>query len=390
MNGLDIFLVALAVLAAVGGYRLGFLTRTVSWAGMGIGFFTAARTLPWIAEQFEDGMDSRGLVLVMGMTLMVGAFVGQAIGLLIGSRIRIRLPNHDWRIADHIMGAVAGLVGVIAALWLLLPALAHAPGMLADQTRNSSIARAADRLLPDAPDTMVALRRLVGDPQFPMVFSDMRRAPEVGAAPENPVLAEQVRNAVTPSTVKITGVACSRIQEGSGFVTLGRDVVVTNAHVVAGHEQTQVERSDGARLDATLVVLDTDRDLAVLRVPELDREPLPIGESDVGDTGEVFGHPGGATDTEHSPFRVGQEVQANGTDIYDSHETVREVLVLGSQLAPGDSGAALVEGDGAVIGVAFAIAPDKPDVAYALSTDELVAVLQGNLESPVDSGPCLR
>ncbi|MGV3759800.1 MAG: hypothetical protein ACO1PW_09710, partial [Actinomycetota bacterium] len=40
-------------------------------------------------------------------------------------------------------------------------------------------------------------------------------------------------------------------------------------------------------------------------------------------------------------------------------------------------------------GVAFAIAPDKPNVAYALDIEELQGVLAGNLSQAVDTGPCL-
>ena len=65
------------------------------------------------------------------------------------------------------------------------------------------------------------------------------------------------------------------------------------------------------------------------------------------------------------------------------------MLILAASLAPGDSGAALVDPQGQVVGVAFAIAPDKPSVAYALNIEELLAVLAGNLSQPVDTGPCL-
>jgi hypothetical protein len=43
-----------------------------------------------------------------------------------------------------------------------------------------------------------------------------------------------------------------------------------------------------------------------------------------------------------------------------------------------------------VVGVAFAIAPDRPQTAYALTTDELRAVLQNDLTTPADTGPCLN
>ncbi len=80
---------------------------------------------------------------------------------------------------------------------------------------------------------------------------------------------------------------------------------------------------------------------------------------------------------------------ATGTDIYDRHQTRREVLILASDLHPGDSGAALVDPNGEAVGVAFAIAPDRDGVAYALAIEELQAVLQGDLTSVVDTGPCL-
>ena len=66
-----------------------------------------------------------------------------------------------------------------------------------------------------------------------------------------------------------------------------------------------------------------------------------------------------------------------------------EEPVLAADLAPGDSGAALVDTQGQVVGVAFAIAPDRGGVAYALSIDELREVLAGDLTSQRDTGGCL-
>jgi S1-C subfamily serine protease len=65
------------------------------------------------------------------------------------------------------------------------------------------------------------------------------------------------------------------------------------------------------------------------------------------------------------------------------------VLVLAAELAPGDSGSALVDPQGRVVGVAFAVAPDRPGVAYALAIDELEAVLAGDLSAERDTGGCL-
>jgi S1-C subfamily serine protease len=65
------------------------------------------------------------------------------------------------------------------------------------------------------------------------------------------------------------------------------------------------------------------------------------------------------------------------------------VLILASDLAPGDSGAALVNPKGAVVGVAFAIAPDRPGTAYALDVVELQAALAAPRAGKVSTGGCL-
>ena len=52
MSWLDLIIVGLAVLAAVGGYRLGFLARASSWIGLGLGLYVAARILPPVCRRW--------------------------------------------------------------------------------------------------------------------------------------------------------------------------------------------------------------------------------------------------------------------------------------------------------------------------------------------------
>jgi S1-C subfamily serine protease len=270
-----------------------------------------------------------------------------------------------------------------------VPAAAETAGWPARQTRNSSIARAVDALFPEPPDAYQALRRLVGDDQFPQVFDALRPAPDLGPPPAESGLTQELADRVAASTVKVEGVACSRVQDGSGAV-IGDNLVVTNAHVVAGEDSTVVERHpDGERLEARVVAFDPFRDLALLRVFGMDRPALPIADTEPEGIGAVFGHPGGGA-LRVAPFQVGRRATATGTDIYDQSRTQRDVLFLSASLSPGDSGAALVDPSGAVVGVAFAIAPDKANVAYALATSELRELLAGPLADEVDTGPCVR
>jgi S1-C subfamily serine protease len=189
------------------------------------------------------------------------------------------------------------------------------------------------------------------------------------------------------SVVKVEGPACDQIQSGSGFVA-GEDIVVTNAHVVAGERDTEIETDDGRQLDATVVAFDPDRDLALLQVRDLDLPPLEQATANEGDTGAVYGYPGGA-ELRAAPARIAEAVTARGTDIYRADRIDRSVFVLAAALAPGDSGGPLVDQRGRVVGVAFAVDPGNAGTAYALTREELDPVLALAGSTAVDTGPCL-
>jgi S1-C subfamily serine protease len=390
VNLFDLIIVVAMVAAAAGGFRLGFLARVVSWVGLAAGLILAARFLPTAVRTFE-GPDPTSKLIVAGVVLLGGAFIGQGLGLLAGSSLRKFVPLGPIRVVDSAVGAGVGVLGVLVSVWILLPAIADVPGSVSRQARNSAVARFIDGTLPRPPDTLQALRRVVGETNFPKVFESLRPAPDTGPPPESTGIPTPVLQRVARSTVKVSGVACSRTQEGSGF-SVAPDVVVTNAHVVAGQQpgRTEVLRPDGRRFDATVVAFDPGRDLAVLRVPGLDQAALGVGEGGVGDTGAVFGHPNGQDQLRIAPAAVRQQVEAVGRDLYDTRSTRRDVFILAAALQPGDSGAALVNRDGDVMGVAFAIAPDKSGTAYAVTSDELRTVLGAVRGGTVSAGPCLR
>ncbi len=387
MNTLDVAILGVGIAAAVGGYRLGFVARAASWFGMVVGIGLAARLSEPVLEAMDRANDGRQLLTATAL-LVGGAFLGQAFGLVVGSRLHRSLPEGNARQVDRAGGAVAGVVGVLVAVWLLAPAMARVPGQPALLARGSALAQAVTDALPPPPDSLRSIERLVGT-ELPDVLDAFDRAPSLGPPPAESGLTPEVADQVAQATVKVEARSCGRLQDGSGAV-LGPDLVVTNAHVVAGAEDVVVERHpDGAPVAAVVVAFDPNRDLAVLSVPGIDRAPLVLGDAEAGEVGAVFGHPGGG-ELELSPFQVGEEVTATGRDIYGNSETHRQVLFLASELRPGDSGGALVDPAGAVIGVAFAIAPDDADVAYALTIEEVSAVLGGVGGAAVDPGPCLR
>ena len=390
MNLLDLAVLVAAVGAAVGGYRLGFTTRAISWLGMLVGIVAAARLTGPIARAMEGA--SSGRLALTGVALLVaGAFLGQAVGLLIGNQLQVAIPEGKAQRIDRVGGAVMGVVGVAAVVWLLAPSLAQVQGEVARQARTSAVVGVLDDLLPEAPPSLRDLEGLVGA-DLPAVLADLEPAPDLGDPPASSGLSQDLAEEVAASTVRVESVGCRQRQTGSGSV-LGPDLVVTNAHVVAGADEVGVVLQPGGELlEARVVAFDSARDLAVLSVPGIGRPVLPLVEAELGDQGAVFGYPGGG-DLTLSTFEVGDIRTASGRDIYGDDDTTRELLFLASSLHPGDSGAPLVDPDGQVVGVAFAIAPDRSDVAYALTAGEVGAVLDEvdpAGEATADTGPCLR
>lgn len=390
MNLLDIILVLAIGAAAYGGYRLGFIARALSWAGLATGVAIAVLFVDDLMHALQAEPARSRLVAALAF-VFVFATLGQTAGFIAGQALRGRLPARtQLHRGDRVGGAVIGAVGVLAAVWLLVPALVSAPGWPARAARDSEIVHFVTEVAPPPPQAAQALGRLVGEAPFPEVFEALDGPDDVGPAPTGGLDAA-VSARVEASVVKVEGQACDQVQDGSGFAAAA-DFVVTNAHVVAGERDTSVETDDGRNLDATVVAFDPNRDLAVLHVADLDLPRLEPAEASAGDTGAVYGHPGGGP-LRAAPARIAELVTARGTDIYRTERTDRSVFVLAAALAPGDSGGPLVDQEGQVVGVAFAVDPGHDGTAYALTDAELDPVLDpvlaSNSRAPVDTGPCL-
>ena len=145
----------------------------------------------------------------------------------------------------------------------------------------------------------------------------------------------------------VEGQACDRIQEGTGFV-VGENLIVTNAHVVAGENRTHVVTSDGRRLDTTVVAFDPNRDLAVLRVPGLGLPALDRGRRPRRRPRRALRSPRWRCRCARrrcaSPSRSSPAAPTSTAPRRPS----ASVFVLAAVTAPGDSGAPVVDAEGRV------------------------------------------
>lgn len=384
MNGLDVALLVVAALAAWGGWRLGFLRRLSGWLGAAAGLAVGIVFAPRVVERFSVESDL-GVFLLGTTVLVLLATLGQGLGSAVGARLRHGVDTPHGRNADAVGGSVLGVLGVLVVAWLVVPVMADAAGWPAATARGSVVARFVGEHLPAPPPQITALEEELSQGAFPQLFTGLRAAPDVGRAPAGSPISQEALEVAARSAVRLEGPACGRIQSGSGFV-VAPGLVATNAHVVAGTEELRLETADGERGTGRVVAFDPEVDLALVGT-DLDRPPLALGEPTVGDAGLVLGFPAGGPFAP-SPFQVGELIEATGFDIYDSSRVDRDLLVLASQLEPGDSGSAVLRSDGTVVAVAVAVAPDDSDVAYALNSEELSTLLARGVGGPVSTGAC--
>jgi S1-C subfamily serine protease len=138
---------------------------------------------------------------------------------------------------------------------------------------------------------------------------------------------------------------------GSGFLIDEDGHILTNAHVVEGAKNVEVQLGNGDPQSAEIVGTDPSTDVALLKVDNTDGvSPLPLGESEevqVGDPVVAIGNPFGLDRTVTSGIvsALQRQIQApNGFSISD-------VIQTDAPINPGNSGGPLIDGDGKVIGI---------------------------------------
>ncbi|MFL6130603.1 MAG: MarP family serine protease [Mycobacteriales bacterium] len=373
MSWLDVLVLVLAAAFAVSGFRQGFLTAALSFLGFFGGAVLGAQAADPVASRF--GTDSSWRVAAAVAVVLAFALGGQVAAVWLGRELRSRLTWRPAQRVDAVLGALVSAVAVLLVAWMVAIPLAAAPyPRLSSAVRDSELVRAIDVLVPRPVRTLYgSLRDAVRGYDFPEVFGPLvpTRVRDV-PAPDQRLAGSAVVRRARPSVVKITGVAgsCARRVEGSGFV-YARDRVMTNAHVVAGVARPQVEVG-GAQRPATVVLYDSARDVAVLRVPGLGLPALPFAteKADTNDDAIVVGYP------ENGPFFVGaarirDRLRIRGPDIYDDRTVTREVYSIYGDVRSGNSGGPLLAPNGSVYGVVFAAAVDQQRTGFVLTAAEV-------------------
>jgi S1-C subfamily serine protease len=346
VTGLDWIIVGFAAILAGFGFRRGFIVGVLSLGGFAIGAFLGTRLAPLLLNQGSSSPYAPALGLFGA--LLAGAILASGLG-GVGFRVRRALVLPGIGALDGALGAVLGAVLALGVVWLVAAVVAQAPeqGNLRRDIQRSAILRGLNVLLPPSGPILNALARL--DP-LPSIAGP---SPDVPAPPPGIARAPGVK-AASRSVVRVLGTACGLAIEGSGWVA-EPDLVVTNAHVVAGESDTTVQvLGRSPSLSARPIAFDPTDDVAVLRVPGLGLPALRrVPDPPAGRGGAILGYPeNGPLDAR--PGRIGRTQTVLTEDAYGRGPVPRLLTPLRGLVRPGNSGGPLVDASGHVLTTVFA------------------------------------
>jgi S1-C subfamily serine protease len=179
-----------------------------------------------------------------------------------------------------------------------------------------------------------------------------------------PSVASRAAEAVRPSVVRVQGLredpdGYGDIEHGigTGVVIVDKGLILTNLHVVAGSDKVKVTFFDGLESDATVVSLQAENDLAVLKAQQV---PDDMAPATLRSTKDLV--PGDEVVAVGFPFGIGPSVTSGVVSGLkrefrspQGKRVLTNLIQFDAAANPGSSGGPLVTADGAVVGIVTAI-----------------------------------
>ncbi|HET9197396.1 MAG TPA: MarP family serine protease [Solirubrobacterales bacterium] len=378
MTVLDWAILAFTFALALWGYRQGLIVGALTLLGFSAGAFLGSRVGPLLLTQGSHSPYAP-LCAALG-ALLIGALMAVTVeSFALG--LRERIVRRPFLSAADGAGGAALIASVALGLaWVFGAVLLHAPSTarLRADIQESLILRSLNDVLPPTGPLLNALDRV--DPA-PTVLGPA--APV--APPDDEIASDPDVLHAGDSVVRVLSTACGLGIEGSGWA-VEPEIVVTNAHVIAGSDDTTVTTQDGVELDATPIYYEPRQDLALLRVG-VALPTLPISDQRrEGEDGAVLGYPENGPYA-LSPARIGETRETISEDSYGNGPVERTIVAMSGAVRSGNSGGPLVDPRGRAVGTVFAATTSGPRGGFAIPAEEVRKALARTAEA-VETGPC--
>lgn len=377
---MDWAIVCITFLLALWGFRQGLIVGALGLGGLAIGAVLGSRLAPYILEGGSNSAYAPmialiGAVLIGSMTL--------ALAVVLGGRIRTAAIRGSFgQVVDGIGGALLISAVALGLFWVLGAVILYTPGAesLRKDVQKSILLGGINDVMPPSGPLIQALHRIDPVPTF-------ASSPGEIAAPDSGAGSSPAVRSASSSVVKVIGEACGVGVMGSGWV-VAPGAVVTNAHVVAGQDDTRIETLGGLEVDATPIAFNPRNDIAVLSAG-IDESAIPLlSRAPAGTSAAVLGYPNDGP-LRITPARAGATQQVLGEDAYGAGPFERSMLSLRGRVQHGNSGGPLLDRQGRVLGTVFAATTQGPSGGLAIPNKVVRRIVESST-GEVDTGPCAR
>jgi S1-C subfamily serine protease len=392
MDILDGLIVILVLVLSLSGYRRGFTWGGLALAGLVVGAVVGAVIAPPLTRWISPVPNSPDQPLIAAGIFLVTILVIEGIGSTLGYQARLFTLRTALATWDSVAGSFTSCIAVLFIAWFLGFTFANSSlSVVSSQISGSAIERALLTIAPEPPAFLAKVQQFLQNTELPNPFTGL--APVL---PVEPLPANYDTPGVRDAEADVSRVIAYGCGGPDGAVAgsawpVGDDMMLTNAHVVAGSYSQVVDTPDRGQLAARVVVFDPNVDVAILYVPGLEMSPLPIasGYPAAGTQGAVIGYPGGGPEATVAAAVRGTE-DASMWNIYYSSYVTRETVIVSADVIPGDSGGPVVNLNGQVIGVTFATSTTTTDEGYALAIPDITSDIQAaqGRTSAVSTGEC--
>jgi S1-C subfamily serine protease len=388
---LDLVLIGFGIYVTFAGWRRGLIVSIFSFFGLFVGAWLGRSFISIFAgASQETSITKTGISVAI---LLAGMGLGSALGGFIGYRVKDFFKWGFIRAIDSAAGAILSITVWTVVAWFTATTLLAAPAnSFTNVLADSKVVSRLDEVMPvQIRSGIESIRIYVSDSHLPSGLTQVLLSPPVDAPDETAIDAPAVVAALD-SVVKVEGsaVKCSTRLTGSGFV-VGQDLILTNAHVVAGVTEPTVRiKGKGKAFSGVIVYFDPNRDIALIRTNGIPATQLRISdELPRGTSTVVAGFPGGGP-LMLIPARVRGVSTSSGTDIYGKAAVRREIYSIRANIKQGDSGAPMFAMDGTVAGLIFASSANDPTTGYALTSKEFMSGVDqaGAATQAVSTGEC--
>jgi uncharacterized membrane protein required for colicin V production len=380
MPTLDFFIALFMVLTVLRGARTGFLAGVFSLVGVVLGASLGSRVALYLLPEGESPALGAGITLI---SILAFAAFGEVVARTAGGALRDRLSSSTSATLDGLGGAALGFALSLVLVWAVGVFALQSPPLAGvhPAVKESRILQALNQRMP-SDLLMRAVAELNPLPQI--------RGPEADVpVPNEQIASDPEVLAAGSRTVRVRGIACGYGIEGSGWVA-APDLIVTNAHVVAGETATRVQPGGtGLPRRAEVVLFDDKNDVAILRVDNLGLNPMPLAAPEEGDAAAVLGFPeSGPLDVQ--PARTGATRHVISSDAYNRGPVERTVTSFRVYVRPGNSGGPVVNEDGEVVATVFASRANSEDSGYGIPSQIIQRRLATatELTEPASTGKC--